>query len=270
MQNENVYMNMNMNMMPDDVMAMNMDMAMMGMNPWMPMMSPMMQPMMLPMMQPMAQPMSMFPMMQPTMPMQSCMGAQMPMMHHCMEEMGEMHEHCPHHHEHDEHEHDEHEHHHHEHDEHDDHDDDCEHEHHEHECDCEHHEHHEEHAEQDAHCDDVEGMTNYVHDNMDAKQDEPADTYWDVLNRQYPRMSRECKALLRQIMEISFAMIELNLYLDTHPYDRRALGQYNYYRRVIEPIIRRFEQMCGPLTPNAAMEYPWSWLRQPWPWRIEY
>jgi len=37
------------------------------------------------------------------------------------------------------------------------------------------------------------------------------------------------RALLDQIRAIEFMTVELNLYLDTHPRDQRALRDYNAY-----------------------------------------
>jgi hypothetical protein len=44
----------------------------------------------------------------------------------------------------------------------------------------------------------------------------------------------ERRELLDQIRAIEFMTVDLNLYLDTHPNDRRALNEYNYYVRQLQ------------------------------------
>ena len=41
--------------------------------------------------------------------------------------------------------------------------------------------------------------------------------------------TNEREALLYQLMQYKFTLIELNLYLDTHPNDRGAISLYNKY-----------------------------------------
>ncbi len=81
-------------------------------------------------------------------------------------------------------------------------------------------------------------------------------------------MNRE--RLLREIMAVDFSIIELNLYLDTHPNDMNALMLYNNYVQRSRMLRQRFESMYGPL--NALMStsrYPWQWIQGPWPWERE-
>ena len=81
-------------------------------------------------------------------------------------------------------------------------------------------------------------------------------------------MNRE--RLLNEIMAVDFSIIELNLYLDTHPNDRNALMLYNNNVMRSRMLRQRFESMYGPL--NALMstsKYPWQWIERPWPWEKE-
>lgn len=83
-------------------------------------------------------------------------------------------------------------------------------------------------------------------------------------------LSEEVKPLLVKLMEIDFALIEFNLYLDTHPFDRRALIQYNNYLAMRPPILQKLNEIYGPITNMQRTRYPWAWLNQPWPWRINF
>lgn len=90
------------------------------------------------------------------------------------------------------------------------------------------------------------------------------------LNTEDTELSPEAKSLLVNLMEIDFALVEFNLYLDTHPFDCRALVQYNNYLAMRPPILRRLQELYGPITILQRIKYPWAWLNQPWPWRINF
>lgn len=73
------------------------------------------------------------------------------------------------------------------------------------------------------------------------------------------------KEMLMKIKEYDFALDELNLYLDTHPDDAKALCLHNNYSRTLRDLETEYQRVYGPLTAN----YPcnkWRWLEEPWPW----
>ena len=62
-----------------------------------------------------------------------------------------------------------------------------------------------------------------------------------------------------------FAIIELALYLDTHPNDEKALCLHNEYARKFKNLEDLYQRLYGPL----SIMYPckkWRWLESPWPW----
>lgn len=79
-------------------------------------------------------------------------------------------------------------------------------------------------------------------------------------------------SMLKKIMEIEFTCIDLNLYLDTHPNDQKALQDYNYHSEQLKTLKHQYEQCYGPLMPFGCSpsQYPWKWVNDPWPWEIEY
>lgn len=84
-------------------------------------------------------------------------------------------------------------------------------------------------------------------------------------------MNDEQMALLKEIMAVDFALIEFNLYLDTHPCDTRALQEFNGLCQQSKALHMQYEQCYGPLKPCGANDrIPWSWIQMPWPWQIEY
>ena len=73
------------------------------------------------------------------------------------------------------------------------------------------------------------------------------------------------KEMLEKIKCLKFAVVELALYLDTHPDDKKALCLHNKYSKELKEICDKYQKVYGPLT----IEYPcnkWRWLEEPWPW----
>lgn len=83
-------------------------------------------------------------------------------------------------------------------------------------------------------------------------------------NNNYERDMRR-QEMIDQIKSLDFAIIELGLYLDTHPDDQRALCMHREYCKQTKDLKDKYQKMYGPLT----IFYPcnkWRWLEQPWPW----
>ena len=78
----------------------------------------------------------------------------------------------------------------------------------------------------------------------------------------------EKNALLYQLMQYKFALIELNLYLDTHPDDNYILSLYHKYLDIEKQMCNQYEKMYGPLTTDSINigNNQWTWKNSPWPW----
>jgi len=86
-------------------------------------------------------------------------------------------------------------------------------------------------------------------------------------------MSKQRAKLLHELQKHEFILEDLQLYLDTHPCDRRALAEYNKHTQHLMMLIHHYEQCYGPLTVSSRqtpVQYPWRWVEEPWPWEIEY
>lgn len=75
-------------------------------------------------------------------------------------------------------------------------------------------------------------------------------------------MTRE--KMLNDIKCYQFAIIELGLYLDTHPEDERALCLHRKYARELKEMQDKYQKVYGPLTINFPCN-KWRWLEMPWP-----
>ena len=71
--------------------------------------------------------------------------------------------------------------------------------------------------------------------------------------------------IILKIQELSFACVDLNLYLDTHPDDEKAICLHKEYCNKFEDLADKYQRIYGPLT----IMFPcnkWRWLEEPWPW----
>lgn len=80
-------------------------------------------------------------------------------------------------------------------------------------------------------------------------------------------MNEQAK-MLTHIDALSFALIDLNLYLDNHPNDREAINLFNKYRVQKNELQKIYEDKYGPLdlSSDSLNTYPWAWDNRPWPW----
>ena len=87
--------------------------------------------------------------------------------------------------------------------------------------------------------------------------------------------------LLNQINEVSFAVNDLTLYLDTHPLDTEAMNYFTQVSTKRKNLMKEYAEQFGPLTmdcvctetnnrTNDHTKYPgqkhWTWSDGPLPW----
>lgn len=78
------------------------------------------------------------------------------------------------------------------------------------------------------------------------------------------------KELLDYIDVVSFAVVDANLYLDTHPNDAAAIEYFNNYQRARNQALKEYANAFGPLNLDTAMfDRGFSWAEQSWPWQLE-
>lgn len=84
------------------------------------------------------------------------------------------------------------------------------------------------------------------------------------------KMPEEYYELLEELQALDFTLLELNLYLDTHPDDLNAVRQYNDLVRKRKGVKRQLEAISGPLQHfgHDYVRYPWNWDDVPWPWQV--
>lgn len=73
--------------------------------------------------------------------------------------------------------------------------------------------------------------------------------------------------LMQKIMEYGFAIIDLGLYLDTHPQDQEALSTYSSLKEHCHSLSVEYSRRFGPLNfKQVTSDNYWTWISTPWPW----
>ena len=78
----------------------------------------------------------------------------------------------------------------------------------------------------------------------------------------------ERSALMKKIQSLSFAKVESELFLDTHPECRQAL---EYYKEVVKNLgdaIDEYSAKYGPILSADIEGDKWTWTDGSWPWHI--
>lgn len=80
------------------------------------------------------------------------------------------------------------------------------------------------------------------------------------------------QALLRRIWAYDFALLELNLYLDTHPDCQQGLAALEKIRNDRAAAVREYERQYGDYVVTVNDVKPsrrFTWVDNPWPWENE-
>lgn len=75
---------------------------------------------------------------------------------------------------------------------------------------------------------------------------------------------------LTELQALEFVVLELGLYLDTHPDDTEAFELFRQYVAMEKTAKAAYEAKFGPLhLSSAASGDSYRWLEGPWPWNFE-
>ena len=78
--------------------------------------------------------------------------------------------------------------------------------------------------------------------------------------------TQERSALMKKIQALSFAKVESELFLDTHPECRQAL---EYYKEVVKNLAEataEYSAKYGPIFSADIQGDKWTWTDGNWPW----
>ena len=73
-----------------------------------------------------------------------------------------------------------------------------------------------------------------------------------------------------ELQTLEFIVLELGLYLNTHPDDAEALDLFKKFTAMERTSRAEYEARFGPLTKDtAASGGSYNWLQDPWPWNFD-
>ena len=76
--------------------------------------------------------------------------------------------------------------------------------------------------------------------------------------------------LLGEVQALEFALVDLHLYLDTHPHDASMIKMVTYYTDLLKKAKKDYEARFGPLTHESSVQDgKFLWLQDPWPWEYQ-
>lgn len=77
--------------------------------------------------------------------------------------------------------------------------------------------------------------------------------------------------LMDRINEVSFAVNDMQLYLDTHPTCERGMRFMREKLAERQMLLAEYARRFGPLTIDSAdlSDNTWQWMEQPFPWQQE-
>ncbi len=84
----------------------------------------------------------------------------------------------------------------------------------------------------------------------------------------FPKTSNEKSALLYEIMELEFAVYDLNLWLDIHPDDKKIYTIQKEYMKKLANCESVFVNKYGPLEITDNIYEDNKWVNN-WPWEKE-
>ncbi len=94
------------------------------------------------------------------------------------------------------------------------------------------------------------------------------DEYLPYKNLTYFKLKpcNEKERELYDVMALSFAINDLNLYLDLHPDNKEVFNLFKKYITEYKTKCKEYEKKYGPLTITATISNRYNWLNSPWPW----
>lgn len=75
---------------------------------------------------------------------------------------------------------------------------------------------------------------------------------------------------LGELQALEFVLLELGLYLDTHPQDAEAFALFQQYAALEKAGREQYEAQFGPLFMRSTADHPGfcCWQKDPWPWNF--
>lgn len=84
---------------------------------------------------------------------------------------------------------------------------------------------------------------------------------------QMPALSAKDE-MMNKLMSVQFMILDIALYLDTHPCDTAMINKHNFYADMLRGLISDYERTFNePLTIYSISPADrWAWVSEKWPW----
>ncbi|MBO6141717.1 MAG: spore coat protein CotJB [Ruminococcus sp.] len=85
--------------------------------------------------------------------------------------------------------------------------------------------------------------------------------------------AKERKAAMLKVQQLSFALVEAGLYLDSHPTCEKGIAYFKKHKAELDKARAEYEKKFGPLKMENALgadDKKWQWVCEPFPWVSEY
>ena len=85
--------------------------------------------------------------------------------------------------------------------------------------------------------------------------------------------AKDRKAALLKVQQLSFALVEANLYLDSHPTCEKGIAYFKKHKAELDKARAEYEKKYGPLKMENSLDEndkKWQWVCEPFPWISEY
>ena len=77
--------------------------------------------------------------------------------------------------------------------------------------------------------------------------------------------------MLKKLTALDFYIIDLHLYLNTHPNDKDAIMKYNAVVKEATAMRQEYQEQFGMLMAGTTpSKVPWQWIDNPWPWQYKF
>ncbi|MDR2046618.1 MAG: spore coat protein CotJB [Clostridiales bacterium] len=75
---------------------------------------------------------------------------------------------------------------------------------------------------------------------------------------------------LYKLTQLDFCAVDLQLYLDTHPGDTKAIAEYNKILTEASALRSEYERKNALTAKNPSATDKFDWINEPWDWEAQY
>ena len=86
---------------------------------------------------------------------------------------------------------------------------------------------------------------------------------------QMPSTPSDIKSMQKRLQRISFALVELVLYLDAYPNCEKAKKYYKELSEERDMLVKALSRAGMPMSATNVSGNEWVWIKGPWPWEYE-